>query len=510
MRHRTNLSYKRIGITVTRRGFCALDSRGYKEIPPIQSERIVDLKLNGNPITTFQGLSLFPKLETLRCDNTQLVSFKGAIPQPMLHHLTYVNTPLSKYELHQEMAVVVFGDTLRFINNRELPRRFVRKALANRDRIYGFLIEGWILMSFGPQVLMYNPDTKTRKQMYIEDRATSIGRSLWAHLSLATRKLKPPPITENYVKSTGQARAASEAADEEDQVEGVSIPLQSEAKRDIADEESPPAKAVQEEEEESPNPIIGSVDAGTAPDVSVPSGRPPDEVVPDEKPPINHVPSGEQADETTSDEVVLDEPLLDEALPGATQEPAAGKSHVDAQMPPGPEDLGSTADFGELLMEDEQVLGHSEEQAAPVSGAPKEADETRTEMDSDLLGTPTDESLLSVPPDAGSGILRLPSDAVPAPKQPSLELLGLGMDGASSSGHLGLVVDAAVSKPPPLEGDTARDAGRAGDESGEGTTEEGTAEDAATPLDDDGEQVEAPDGGRGSKGPSRMLPNHGR
>jgi hypothetical protein len=88
----------------------------------IQNAAIRDLKLNGNPFTWFDGLLRLPNLEILRLDNSQLAPVNGAVEQPRLYELTYLNTPLSLYELHQEMAIIVFGTGLRSVNNRKASR----------------------------------------------------------------------------------------------------------------------------------------------------------------------------------------------------------------------------------------------------------------------------------------------------------------------------------------------------------------------------------------------------
>jgi hypothetical protein len=88
MRVRTRGPSNRADLMVTHRSFYPLDSCGFKEIPPIHGHTIVELRLSGNTITSFQGLLRLPRLEILRCDNMLPISFKSAIPQPMLHDLT--------------------------------------------------------------------------------------------------------------------------------------------------------------------------------------------------------------------------------------------------------------------------------------------------------------------------------------------------------------------------------------------------------------------------------------
>jgi hypothetical protein len=52
------------------------------------------------------------------------------------------------------MAVIVFGDTLHLINSREVPRRVVRRVQAPCDHIGRFLVESWILMLIGAQIII--------------------------------------------------------------------------------------------------------------------------------------------------------------------------------------------------------------------------------------------------------------------------------------------------------------------------------------------------------------------
>jgi hypothetical protein len=148
--------------SVTRSGFCALDSRGLTSIPPLFHSSIRSLNLSGNPFQDFKGLVELPNLETLFLDGTGLISFRHAVPQPSLRTVSFSRTPLAHYELHREMAAMVFGDSLVSVNNCPLPPSTLHRARTNRAPVVQLLINGWIVTAITDRIILCHSETKAR------------------------------------------------------------------------------------------------------------------------------------------------------------------------------------------------------------------------------------------------------------------------------------------------------------------------------------------------------------
>jgi hypothetical protein len=125
-------------------------------------------------------MTTIPTLKGLHCEHTTLVSFKGAVEQPALESLDFANTPLSRYEFHRLMAIIVFGSQLKNINGHHVVRRLLIRAAEHKIRLRDLLLEGWIVTSLQRPIVIYNPITHARRQIYCPDPSTKIGKVIEA------------------------------------------------------------------------------------------------------------------------------------------------------------------------------------------------------------------------------------------------------------------------------------------------------------------------------------------
>jgi hypothetical protein len=124
------------------------------------------LILSDNPLTSFESLSReFTALEVLRCDRTNIASFKGAIVMPTLQVLSIARTPLSQHKCHRVMAVIVFGDSLKRVTQTPVSPGEARWAAKNRPLLEASLRAGWILLSTDPMII-FNPETHERVRLF--------------------------------------------------------------------------------------------------------------------------------------------------------------------------------------------------------------------------------------------------------------------------------------------------------------------------------------------------------
>jgi hypothetical protein len=153
--------------TDRQRSICSLDFRNLTEIPPVPApyaNSVRDLKLSDNPLSDFEGLSYLPSLEALRCDRTSISSFRGALELPKLTLLGLKDTPVSQYEHYRIMAVIVFGDSLKTLNQIPISRQESRIGANSRKHLLLHLLRGWILTSVKP-LCIYDPVTKSRHRI---------------------------------------------------------------------------------------------------------------------------------------------------------------------------------------------------------------------------------------------------------------------------------------------------------------------------------------------------------
>lgn len=121
------------------------------------------LSFDHNPIDSFQTLPQLPRLVKLTLDGTNINSFDKAEVQPNLEEISFFNTPLSKYKNCNIMAFIVFGDSLRVVNNIPLSKSEIAFGREIRSVVGELLKEGWIIKNISP-VILVNPKTGEKKQ----------------------------------------------------------------------------------------------------------------------------------------------------------------------------------------------------------------------------------------------------------------------------------------------------------------------------------------------------------
>ena len=147
--------------------------RKLTEIPQIpKGTRLLKLNVSNNPITDLRGMNQYRCLEALIADNTKLLSFKGAVPQQKMTQISAKKTPLGSLRLFPLMALIAFGDDLTVINDQTVTDSQRLRASKLRPFIADYLIDGWVVMSLCPVVLL-DPVTRRRRRLYtpVSERA---------------------------------------------------------------------------------------------------------------------------------------------------------------------------------------------------------------------------------------------------------------------------------------------------------------------------------------------------
>jgi hypothetical protein len=157
-----------------------MEFRNLKRIPRPPFGAVLDWKLANNPFTNFEGLTTIPTLQALRLNNTNIKTFKGAVPQPSLQSLDLSGTPLSRYEMHPMMAVIVFGNQLALVNHKKVSRKTTEAASEHRNRLYQLIVTGWILTCVHRDIVVINPETLERRRLFVGERGANIGKRILA------------------------------------------------------------------------------------------------------------------------------------------------------------------------------------------------------------------------------------------------------------------------------------------------------------------------------------------
>ncbi|OHT08517.1 hypothetical protein TRFO_22939 [Tritrichomonas foetus] len=110
----------------------------------------------------FENLS---QIKTLRLDNTKIGTFDGAIFNIPIKNLSMLNTPLSHYSHYRLMALIVFGAELETIDHNPIKKSERQLFEKNKEVLYDYLVEGWILTMLSP-LKLYHPETRQRRVLY--------------------------------------------------------------------------------------------------------------------------------------------------------------------------------------------------------------------------------------------------------------------------------------------------------------------------------------------------------
>lgn len=140
-----------------------------EKIPEIK-ERVVLLRLDisENPIKNFEGMSTKYSVESIVANNTKIISFEGIVPQQNLVSISATGSPLGGNPCFPIMSLILFGDSLTSVNGKRVALQ--ERKLANFLKMYVIddLIEGWVLTSTTPTVILINPVTRKRKMVVVD------------------------------------------------------------------------------------------------------------------------------------------------------------------------------------------------------------------------------------------------------------------------------------------------------------------------------------------------------
>lgn len=132
-------------------------------LPP--TSKFEEINISDNNLVSFKGMVELQNLVTLRCENTKISSFLGAKPLPSLKKLFIGNSPLSHYAYHRIMAAIVFGDSLETVDFVKITKPERLFAINNRELLFQFLIEGWVMTITDP-IKLFHVETRQRRILF--------------------------------------------------------------------------------------------------------------------------------------------------------------------------------------------------------------------------------------------------------------------------------------------------------------------------------------------------------
>ena len=150
----------------------SFQSSGLNEFPRLPlNTPIEELVVSGNPIVSFKGLLSYPRLVSLKCENTRISSFTDGVCLRNLKYLALTNSPVSKYPYYRIMAGIVFGSQLERIDL--TPVKKTEQSLIEYliPVVRDYLIKGWILTLTQP-VKLFHPQSKQIKVIYVKPMTT--------------------------------------------------------------------------------------------------------------------------------------------------------------------------------------------------------------------------------------------------------------------------------------------------------------------------------------------------
>ena len=124
---------------------------------PENPNRLSRIDISENPIRTLENI---PKINTLLeiiGNNTNIDSFYGVSEQPHLTTLSLINTPISQNPYFKMMASIVFGHSLKFVNNEALTIKDLDDQLRYGPTLRKYLFEGFVINTLEPTIQLYNP-----------------------------------------------------------------------------------------------------------------------------------------------------------------------------------------------------------------------------------------------------------------------------------------------------------------------------------------------------------------
>lgn len=131
--------------------FMNLQNKGIKSFAEIKyNVEPKSIDVSGNPIVDFEGFGQRVTLGTLKADGTLINSFKGASSIASLQSVSFDKTPISQSQYFPIMCLIVFGDTLKSINNRIIVPKWKEQARKLRPQISRYLKDGYVLTGIHP------------------------------------------------------------------------------------------------------------------------------------------------------------------------------------------------------------------------------------------------------------------------------------------------------------------------------------------------------------------------
>lgn len=119
-----------------------------------------------NNIFSFQTLPSLQTLVSLDLNNCKISSFQGAPSLPSLVHLSIKNNPVSSKKYLELMATIVFGDSLKTVNQNLISNYDKQYAIMSRKTLLDSLRQGWLITLLNPGCLVHDK-TKRRKKFWI-------------------------------------------------------------------------------------------------------------------------------------------------------------------------------------------------------------------------------------------------------------------------------------------------------------------------------------------------------
>lgn len=91
-----------------------------------------------------------PKLVSFTADNSQLSSFKGAIPHDSIKDVSMVDTPLSREPHFELMVLIALAPCAVMINGQLVSEKLRAKAKSIHSSVVTFLRRGCVLVTLDP------------------------------------------------------------------------------------------------------------------------------------------------------------------------------------------------------------------------------------------------------------------------------------------------------------------------------------------------------------------------
>ena len=117
------------------------------------------LIFKNNLLTNFNNIPVLNNLKCLILDDNRIKTFEGAKKQPKLSDLSIINNPISKEKFLNVMSIIIFGDNIRTVNEKQVTDEEIKTAKDLQPKLEDFISIGYLLKSIDP-IVLENPITK--------------------------------------------------------------------------------------------------------------------------------------------------------------------------------------------------------------------------------------------------------------------------------------------------------------------------------------------------------------